>query len=323
MEMSKASLEEDDDEREGGREGDQSTATKIFRIIKDMAARRGRGPKTTRRPRRLGRGPGGENAMDVDSNDEEDEDEDGDDYEELTLVDVRQRIQAAGFTEIQMMDTIAEVCPLRPLCVCSSTELLPRRTVRRTRYPHSNSQRVQDSIRAVVSPRLPRRLSSFPALCIISIRLSSSLGFPPLGLGSTSFGHDMIAECRIMYVKYACVCLALDIIYRAISEEGEATGELEDSRHRSIHVAESPVTSRLSPLNPRTCIDPSGSTAGCTSIRQLLPTIERKKQSTTHLRLARTVPSPCELRHITNSPMNPKLRRTMRIRSYSLDQPTW
>ena len=40
---------------------------------------------------------------------EGDVDEDDDDLEELSMVDIRQRILAAGFTESQLMDCINEV----------------------------------------------------------------------------------------------------------------------------------------------------------------------------------------------------------------------
>lgn len=102
MEKSKESL--DDDGVDGEREMDQTSATKIYRIIKDMASTQGGGRKRgARRPaRRLGKGPGGENDMDLDSDDEDEE------MAELSLVDIRQRAQAAGFTETQLMDTIIE-----------------------------------------------------------------------------------------------------------------------------------------------------------------------------------------------------------------------
>jgi DNA replication licensing factor MCM7 len=106
MEKSKESLEDDRDD--GEREIDQSTATKIYRTIKDMATTLGGGRRrrTGRTGRRLGKGPGGENDMDLDS---DDDDYDDDDMSELSLIDIRQRIQAAGFTETQLMDAIMEV----------------------------------------------------------------------------------------------------------------------------------------------------------------------------------------------------------------------
>lgn len=82
MDVSKASLHENQ-----GRTGeDQTDTSKIFRIIKDMASGGGSG--------RRGRA---------------DEDEDEDELEELTMVDVRARVLAKGFTETQFLDTVLEV----------------------------------------------------------------------------------------------------------------------------------------------------------------------------------------------------------------------
>ncbi|KAF8298255.1 ATP dependent DNA helicase [Clavulina sp. PMI_390] len=109
MEKSKESLREDS--KDGDADMDTSPASRIFRIIKDMASMRGgggSGRRTTKRPaRRLGRGPGGERDMDIDSDEYEDED-DEEELAEVPMVDIRQRVQAAGFTETQMMDTIIE-----------------------------------------------------------------------------------------------------------------------------------------------------------------------------------------------------------------------
>jgi DNA replication licensing factor MCM7 len=106
MEKSKESLE---DEGDRDREGDQSDTTKIYRIIKDMASISGsRGGKGPRRSRRFGKGPGGERDMQLDS-DDDDDDDDGSGLSELSMVDVRARVLAAGFTETQLLDTITEV----------------------------------------------------------------------------------------------------------------------------------------------------------------------------------------------------------------------
>ncbi|KDQ17909.1 hypothetical protein BOTBODRAFT_52737 [Botryobasidium botryosum FD-172 SS1] len=97
MEKSKESLLEDEGEN---READQSDTSKIYRIIKDMAGVTGSGARGPR-GRRLGRGPGGErDNMDVD-------DEDGE-LEELLVVDIRARVLAKSFTELQLMDAIME-----------------------------------------------------------------------------------------------------------------------------------------------------------------------------------------------------------------------
>lgn len=101
MEVSKESLQ-NEDERE--READQTYASKIFRIIKDMAmAARRRSPKADvgkGRSRRLGRGPGGERGNDTDGDEP---------AEELSMIDIRARILQSGFTEAHLMDTITQV----------------------------------------------------------------------------------------------------------------------------------------------------------------------------------------------------------------------
>jgi len=89
MEVSKESLI-DDAEKE--REFDQSETSIIYRLIKDMAAGR---------TDFMGKGPGGETSMDVD-------DEDDASDEELSMVDIRARCQAKGYTETAIMDTILQ-----------------------------------------------------------------------------------------------------------------------------------------------------------------------------------------------------------------------
>lgn len=116
MEVSNETLKEDDDD--GEREGDRTTMSKIYRLIKDMAT----SAQSERQPRgrgRIGKGPRGERDMDID---------DDNDLEELSMVDIRQRILAAGFTESQLMDCINEVkdslCPdnamtlITTSCIC-------------------------------------------------------------------------------------------------------------------------------------------------------------------------------------------------------------
>ncbi len=108
MEVSKESLYEDED-REQDR--DRTNTSQIFRLIKDMANDKKRGPKRrTKRARRIGKGPGGERDMDVDDSDEDED-------EELSMVDIRARVLAAGFTEAQLMETIINVSLL---CFCYS-----------------------------------------------------------------------------------------------------------------------------------------------------------------------------------------------------------
>lgn len=96
MERSKDSLEMEGSDRD--RDPDQSDETKIYRLIKDMAAL----SSAPRGGRRLGRGPGGERDMDLDDGEEGR-------LAELAMVDIRERVFAAGFNEDQLMDTIASV----------------------------------------------------------------------------------------------------------------------------------------------------------------------------------------------------------------------
>lgn len=84
MDVSKASLYENN-----ARSGEDTTDTsKIFRIIKDMASGRGRGGQRGRRA--------------------ESEESDEEELQELSMVDVRARVLAKGFTENQLMDTVTE-----------------------------------------------------------------------------------------------------------------------------------------------------------------------------------------------------------------------
>lgn len=57
-------------------------------------------PRKSKR-RRLGKGPGWERDMDVDSDEEES-------VEELAFIDIRARVLRAGFTEAQLNQTVAE-----------------------------------------------------------------------------------------------------------------------------------------------------------------------------------------------------------------------
>ncbi|KAF9566354.1 MCM-domain-containing protein [Agrocybe pediades] len=90
MECSKESLQDEDDREP---DIDKSVVSRIFRLMKDMT-----GSSAGRRPRRLGRGPGGERDMDEDSDEE--------DGNVLSMVDVRARALSAGYTEAQLMETI-------------------------------------------------------------------------------------------------------------------------------------------------------------------------------------------------------------------------
>ncbi|KAL7421120.1 DNA replication licensing factor MCM7 [Cryptotrichosporon argae] len=79
MDVSKASLYEHQQNRNAGE--DQTDTSKIFRIVKDMAARARRAAS---------------------------DDDDDDDGQELAFNDVRARVLAKGFTETQLMDAVLE-----------------------------------------------------------------------------------------------------------------------------------------------------------------------------------------------------------------------
>ncbi len=98
MECSKASLYDDDDAEH---EPDRSATSQIIRVIKAMkdSEDSGRPRKKRRGVKRMGKGPGRERDY---SDDEEDNDV-------LKMVDVRSRVLAAGYTEVQLMEAIDEV----------------------------------------------------------------------------------------------------------------------------------------------------------------------------------------------------------------------
>lgn len=104
MEASKESLLEDE-RNEDGAGGDRSTASKVYRLIRDMfdKGKKGKGRRFARR-KRFGKGPDRERDHDMDVAEDSDEDEGT-----LSMVDVRARVLAAGFTEMDLMSTIAEV----------------------------------------------------------------------------------------------------------------------------------------------------------------------------------------------------------------------
>ncbi|EJD02257.1 ATP dependent DNA helicase [Fomitiporia mediterranea MF3/22] len=99
MEASNESLKEDE---EDGERGDQTAMSKVFRIIREMAKAAEEGVRrSSRRGRgRLGKGPSGERDMDVDDEEEE--------RGELSLVDIRSRVLAAGHTESQLMECVEQ-----------------------------------------------------------------------------------------------------------------------------------------------------------------------------------------------------------------------
>jgi len=90
MEVSKSSLYEHQMTQNNGE--DQTDASKIFRIIKDMAT----APRAAKKARR------GRRVSDETSEEEED-------LDELNMVDVRSRVLAKGFTETALMETLIEV----------------------------------------------------------------------------------------------------------------------------------------------------------------------------------------------------------------------
>ncbi|XP_006458037.1 DNA replication licensing ATPase [Agaricus bisporus var. bisporus H97] len=94
MECSKESLHDD---AEKDFEPDKSVVSQIYRLIKGMGGARGR----RKRQKRMGKGPARERDMDVDSDEEEDD-------ETLSMVDIRARVLNAGFTEVQLMETIRQ-----------------------------------------------------------------------------------------------------------------------------------------------------------------------------------------------------------------------
>lgn len=167
MDASKESLV-DEAERDG-RDGDRTDTSQIFRLIRDMAHARHRGGaqggRGKGRKKRMGKGPEGERDMDVD------EEEEGD--AELSMVDIRARVLAKGFTEAQLMETIASVCAARSiflsmLTVCfHSTKSSTSGSASRT-APSYASQRISD---------LHNDIFSFSSICHL---LSRCTILPPL-----------------------------------------------------------------------------------------------------------------------------------------------
>lgn len=109
MEASKETLLEDEHREDGG--GDRSTISRVYRLIRDMFDGGKKGGKRRVARRRFGKGPNRERDHDMDL----DADSDGEDEGTLSMVDIRARVLAAGFTEMDMMNTITEVSRLRPV----------------------------------------------------------------------------------------------------------------------------------------------------------------------------------------------------------------
>lgn len=112
MEASKESLLEEE-QREDGSGGDRSTASRVYRLIRDMFDKGKKGKKRPfMRKKRFGRGPDRERDQDMDVDADSDDEDEG----TLSMVDVRARVLAAGFTEVDLMNTVTEVSGLSLLC---------------------------------------------------------------------------------------------------------------------------------------------------------------------------------------------------------------
>ncbi len=145
MAKSKDSLNEDDDQE--GRDADQTVESKIYRIIRDMASSGGAG-----RGRRIGRGPARERDMDLDDDEEE---------EDLSMVDIRARILAKGFTEDQLMSTIQEVSSLNTSSMFTNDFIVVRGHSRLHQNRKRNQAAVHDYIRIVhLGNNVPLRISN-------------------------------------------------------------------------------------------------------------------------------------------------------------------
>jgi DNA replication licensing factor MCM7 len=98
MDVSKASLNEN--AAKDKEAGDQTSTSKIYRLIRDMATAAGLGKGGAR----IGSGPGRRGRRGGMVEDSDEEENDG----ELAMVDVKARVFAKGFTETQVMETIIE-----------------------------------------------------------------------------------------------------------------------------------------------------------------------------------------------------------------------
>jgi DNA replication licensing factor MCM7 len=104
MEESKASLY--DDESRADRDADQTDVSKIYRIIRDMASSAavfGRQTARRSRPTRLGKGPDGQRAEDMEVDDNSDEGEGEGSMPGQSMDTIRERVLARGFTETLLM----------------------------------------------------------------------------------------------------------------------------------------------------------------------------------------------------------------------------
>jgi hypothetical protein len=162
MECSKASLYEHQATR--GQGEDHTTTSKIFRIIKDMAS----APRQARRAR--GGRPSSADEFDTDEGEEED-------LDELSMIDVRARVLAKGFTETQLMEAILEV---RVVGSAPSFRLFPQAGIDRRSLDsliHSTSPWVSCCERLT---RVPLRLSMSSANKRGSLRFAEGLPVSPV-----------------------------------------------------------------------------------------------------------------------------------------------
>ncbi|EGG09955.1 uncharacterized protein MELLADRAFT_95211 [Melampsora larici-populina 98AG31] len=106
MEVSKASLDDEDDEYETGMKKDVTDISKIYRIIRDMATS-GAGRKE-KAPRRMGGRIGRSRRGQVDDDDDDDDDDQGGFKPIQSMREIRERIFAKGYTEEKLMACIEE-----------------------------------------------------------------------------------------------------------------------------------------------------------------------------------------------------------------------
>ena len=132
MECSKESLIDEEDREP---DIDHSVTSRLFRLVKEMAG----SSSTPQRPKRFGRGPGGERDMDTD------EDEEEDSGKILSMTDVRARALGAGFTEAQLMDMITSVGYFSARATLDTYFLPP--LVRGPEHSASHCKRDKNSIR--------------------------------------------------------------------------------------------------------------------------------------------------------------------------------
>ena len=160
MEASKESLLEDD-HKDDGAGGDRSTASRIYRLIRDMFDKGKKGKKRRFVRKRFGRGPDRERDHDMDVEDADSEDED---EGTLSMVDVRARVLVAGFTEMDLMNTITEVNRFSPFSTRALVNAWLDSTVRGVGNSHASrkwyeTSNNQQDLAVSLLPRPTGRLS--------------------------------------------------------------------------------------------------------------------------------------------------------------------